>query len=51
MTGIAAGILEVARRDAVRVPLQGRALSMEPIRSCMLAEAKAGKQVVRLSVR
>jgi uroporphyrin-III C-methyltransferase/precorrin-2 dehydrogenase/sirohydrochlorin ferrochelatase len=46
-TGIDAGILEVARRDAVRRPVAGRLF--DGTDQILIREAKAGKHVVRLS--
>jgi uroporphyrin-III C-methyltransferase/precorrin-2 dehydrogenase/sirohydrochlorin ferrochelatase len=45
--GVAAAILELARRDAVRVPAAGRAYGGAS--ALLLAEARAGKRVVRLT--
>jgi uroporphyrin-III C-methyltransferase/precorrin-2 dehydrogenase/sirohydrochlorin ferrochelatase len=46
-TGIDAGILEVARRDAVRRPAAGRLF--DGTDQILIREAKVGKHVVRLS--
>ena len=46
--GIAPALLEMARRDAVRVPVSGKLF--DGTDSILVAEARAGKRVVRMSL-
>ena len=46
---VAPAVLEMARRDAVRVPVKGELY--DGATDILIAEARAGKLVVRLSVK